>query len=330
MRRMFVLVSCFAVLLTFSTQIEAKGKIRLIHDNTSHPVIPYIAEQKGFYKAEGLDVQRRVTSPRALIDALIGGSADIISTRGSRVGQIAARGVDVVGIALNRYGNQNMVLVSNRDKKTKTLKDLVGKTVGAQMGSGTWATWLTYLSKIGLSEKSFKIRNIKTDSIPAAFESGALDAGLTWEPWGSLILDKKLGRMVMGPKEYDKTLGYTSPVFLTTTWTYIKKKNPDGAQRFINAHVRAMRFVNTNRDETAKVMVKFYQQVGLNFSQSKIKKDVYTLMRWDRAMITHQDIAEVQAGVEVSVKKGKIPKSIDVTKHIDISLVENAYFSLMK
>ena len=47
-------------------------------------------------------------------------------------------------------------------------------------------------------------------------------------------------------------------------------------------------------------------------------------------MITHKDIAEVQAGVEVSVKKGKIPKSIDVTKHIDISLVENAYFSLMK
>lgn len=65
MRRIFVLVSCFAVLLSFSTDIEAKGKIRLIHDNTSHAVIPYIAEQKGFYKAEGLDVQRRVTSPRA-------------------------------------------------------------------------------------------------------------------------------------------------------------------------------------------------------------------------------------------------------------------------
>ena len=65
-----------------------KGVVKLIHDNTSHAAIPYIAEKKGFYKAEGVEVQRRVTSPRALIDALIGGTADIISTRGSRVGQM--------------------------------------------------------------------------------------------------------------------------------------------------------------------------------------------------------------------------------------------------
>ena len=38
-------------MLSFSTDIEAKGKIRLIHDNTSHAVIPYIAEQKGLAHA---------------------------------------------------------------------------------------------------------------------------------------------------------------------------------------------------------------------------------------------------------------------------------------
>ena len=48
-------------------------------------------------------------------------------------------------------------------------------------------------------------------------------------------------------------LGNTSPVFLTSSWSYIKKKNPDGAQRFMNAHVRAMRFLNRNRDESAKL-----------------------------------------------------------------------------
>jgi len=324
----FLVVSFIGFALTGSA--IAGGKLKLIHDNTSHAAIPYIAEKKGFFKAEGIEVQRRVTAPRALIDALIGGTADIISTRGSRVGQIAARGVDVVGIALNRYGNQNMVLVPVKDKTTKSVKDLVGKTVGAQMGSGTWATWMTYLSRINLSDKSFKIRNIKTGSLPAAFERGALDAGLTWEPWGSIIVDKGLGRMVMGPKDYDEVLGYTSPVFLTTTWSYIKKKNPEGSLRFMRAHVRAMRFLNTNHDESAKLMRDFWKSQGLNFTVKKVKSNLYKFMRWDRAMITHQDIAEVQAGVEVSVKKGKLPKRIDVTKHIDISLVEKAYFTLMK
>ena len=323
-------IATIAVLGMTSNALAAKGVVKLIHDNTSHAAIPYIAEKKGFYKAEGVEVQRRVTSPRALIDALIGGTADIISTRGSRVGQIAARGLDVVGIALNRYGNQNMVLVPMKDKTTKSVKDLKGKTVGAQMGTGTWATWMTYLSRIGMSDKDFKIRNTKTGSLPAAFERGALDAGLTWEPWGSIIVGKGLGRMVMGPKDYDDLLGYTSPVFLTTSWSYIKKKNPDGAQRFITAHVRAMKFLTRNRDESAKLMHEFWKSQGFKFSVAKVKTDLYKFMRWDRAMITHRDIKEVQDGVDVSVKKGKLPKRIDVTKHIDITLVENAYFNLMK
>ena len=325
-----ILLAAIAAVSLASNAIAAKGVIRLAHDNTSHAAIPYIAEKKGFYKAEGIEVKRRVTAPRALIDALIGGTVEVISTRGSRVGQIAARGVDVVGIALNRYGNQNMVVVPITDKTTKSMKDLVGKTVGAQMGSGTWATWMTFLSRLGLSDKDFKIRNTKTDSLPAAFVTGGLDAGLTWEPWGSIILDKGLGRMVVGPKDYDEVLGYTSPVFLTTTWSFIKKKDPEGAARFVRAHVRAMRFVNTRRDESAKLMRDFWKSQGLDFSVAKVKKDLYNFMRWDRALITHQDLKEVQEGVDVSVKAGKLPKRIDVTKHIDISLVEKAYFSLMK
>ena len=308
----------------------AQDAIKLAHDNTSHAAIPYIAEKKGFYEAEGITVERRVTAPRALIDALIGGTVDIISTRGSRVGQIAARGLDVVGIALNRYGNQNMMLVPMSDTTSQSVHDLKGKSVGAQVGTGTWATWNTYLSTIGLSDQDFKIRNMKTDSLPAAFQTGELDAALTWEPWGSLIIDKGLGRMVMGPKDYDETLGYTSPVFLTTTWKYIKETNPDGAFRFIRAHVRAMEFLNNNRDESAALMSEFWKSQGLDFSPEKAKKDLYNFMRWDRAMITHKDIREVQDGVDVSVAAGKLPQRIDVTQHIDTDLVERAYFSLMQ
>ena len=320
----------FALAAGLTGTAGAQDTIKLAHDNTSHAAIPYIAEKKGFYEAEGITVERRVTAPRALIDALIGGTVDIISTRGSRVGQIAARGLDVVGIALNRYGNQNMMLVPMSDTTSKSVHDLKGKSVGAQVGTGTWATWNTYLSTIGLSDSDFKIRNMKTDSLPAAFQTGDLDAALTWEPWGSLIIDKGLGRMVMGPKDYDESLGYTSPVFLTTTWEYIRETNPDGAFKFIRAHVRAMEFLNNNRDEAGALMSEFWKSQGLDFSPEKAKKDLYNFMRWDRAMITHKDIREVQDGVDVSVAAGKLPERIDVTNHIDTDLVERAYFSLMQ
>ena len=91
-----------------------------------------------------------------------------------------------------------------------------------------------------------------------------------------------------------------------------------------------MRFVNTRRDESAKLMKDFWKSQGLDFTVQKVKRNLYHYMRWDRAMITHRDLKEVQDGVDVSVKAGKLPKRIDVTKHIDISLVERAYFSLLK
>ncbi|MCE2453773.1 MAG: hypothetical protein J4F48_13395, partial [Nitrospinae bacterium] len=74
----------------------------------------------------------------------------------------------------------------------------------------------------------------------------------------------------------------------------------------------------------------FWKSQGFDFDLKKVKSNLYRFMRWDRAMITHRDIKEVQDGVEVSVKKGKLPKRIDVTAHIDTQLVENAYFNLMK
>ena len=59
---------------------------RLVHDLTSNTVVPYIADKKGFYEAGGIVVERRVTAPRTLIDELIGGTMDIISTRPGRGG----------------------------------------------------------------------------------------------------------------------------------------------------------------------------------------------------------------------------------------------------
>ena len=41
----------------------AQDTIKLAHDNTSHAAIPYIADKKGFYEAEGITVERRVTAP---------------------------------------------------------------------------------------------------------------------------------------------------------------------------------------------------------------------------------------------------------------------------
>ena len=316
-------VSSAIILAAFAGTPIAAQTIHVAHDNTSHAAPFYIAEKQGFFDAEKIDVERRVTQARGLIDALIGGTVDMISTRGDRVGVIAARGIDVVAIAIVRDGNQNMLLVPVQDKTAKSVKDLVGKRIGAQQGTGTWYTWVDYLSRIGLSPSEFTIRNIKTDSLPAALAANELDGALTWEPFGSLIIDKNLGRMVMGPKDYEKVLGYTSPVFLTTTERYLKQ-NPDGVFRFMKAYVRSMKFIDTHHKETAVLMSKFWQSQGLDFSPEKAGDNLYRLFRWNRVMINQADIKEVQAAVDKGAKSGSLPKRIDVATHINTAIVKKA------
>jgi NitT/TauT family transport system substrate-binding protein len=326
-RTALVLIGSVIMLASLAgTPVEA-DPIRVAHDNTSHAAPFYVAEKEGFYKDEGIQVDRRVTQARGLIDALIGGTVDLISTRGDRVGVIAGRGIDVVALAIVRDGNQNMMLVPIQNKTAKSVKDLVGKKIGAQQGTGTWFTWVEYLSRIGLSPKDFTVRNMKTDSLPAALAANELDGALTWEPFGSLIIDKGLGRMVMGPKDYEDVLGYTSPVFLTTMAKYLKQ-NPDGVLRFLKAYVRSMKFIDTHHDETAKLMSKFWQGEGLDFTPEKASESLYRLFRWNRVMISQQDIKEVQDAVDKSAKSGTLPKRIDVAAHVNTDLVQKAEAAL--
>ena len=55
----FLVVSFIGFALTGSA--IAGGKLKLIHDNTSHAAIPYIAEKKGFFKAEGIAFLNRIS-----------------------------------------------------------------------------------------------------------------------------------------------------------------------------------------------------------------------------------------------------------------------------
>jgi len=99
------------------------------------------------------------------------------------------------------HGGDGMVA----KKEIKTIKDLKGKTVAAQLGGGASYFWLAYvLGQNGLKLSDLKLVDMKAGDAGSAFVAGKVDAAVTWEPWLSKARETPFGHVLLSS---DRTPG---------------------------------------------------------------------------------------------------------------------------
>ncbi len=109
----------------------------------------YVAQAKGYYKAEGLDVTIKAGGPDiSPVQVIAGKGADVVVNW--MPDALAAReaGVPLVNIAqvFNRSG---MMLTCKKSSGVSTPKDLKGKTLGVWFGGNEYP-FLNWMAKLGL------------------------------------------------------------------------------------------------------------------------------------------------------------------------------------
>ena len=132
-----------------------------------------VAMRKGYYKDEGLDVDKVQMQPAIAVKALISGDIDYLLAWGS-----AIRAVTRVPIkAVVGWPRDRCVLIARPDIKTP--KDLKGKIIGVDSVAGT----VDYLSRVAARHFGFEpekdIKIIVTGESPtrlAALRAGSIDA----------------------------------------------------------------------------------------------------------------------------------------------------------
>ena len=110
----------------------------------------YVAKDKGFYEAEGLDVEIKPGGPDIAPEQVIaGGGADVIVDWAG--GALAARekGVGLVNIA-QPFAKAGMEMVCPKDGPVKTEADFKGKTLGVWF-FGNEYPFYAWMNKLGLS-----------------------------------------------------------------------------------------------------------------------------------------------------------------------------------
>ncbi|MDB5935201.1 MAG: transporter substrate-binding protein [Massilia sp.] len=226
-----------------------------------------IAEQMGYFKDEGLQVEISDFAGGAkALQALVGGSADVVSGAYEHTINMQAKGQPITVFVLQARAPQIVFGVSAKAMPNyKSIADLKGKKIGVTApGSSTNMMASFVLAKGGLKPTDVSFIGVGTSAgALSALRSGQIDAISNLDPVISMLQQKKEIRIIADARTLKDTVdvfGGPMPAASLYTSEAFLKKNPNTTQALANAMVRALKWIHkASPADIAKVVPESYQ-----------------------------------------------------------------------
>ncbi|CAM4141181.1 ABC transporter substrate-binding protein [Bordetella tumulicola] len=221
-----------------------------------------IAEQKGFFKDEGLDLRiADFAGGSKALQAVVGGSADVVSGAFEHTLHMQSKGQFYR--AFVQQGRAPMIGVGV-SKKTmpnyKTPADLKGKKIGVTApGSSTNMVVSFFLSKHGLKDSDVSFIGVGAGAgAVSALRSGQIDALSNTDPVVSMLTESGDMDIIVDTRTLKDTLeifGGNMPAGCLYAPQEFIDANPNTVQALTNAIVRADKWIHeVSIEEIAKTV----------------------------------------------------------------------------
>lgn len=249
---------------------ESPQRIRIAYASRSNSATPqYVAQDRGFFKAEGLEVELIQMNPRLGATAVVNGDVSFATPFVSTFrGTVQGLPIKLVFVHLKKGPYFLMVR-----KEIKDVQQLKGKKLGVATIKG--ADQLVaeellqakgfnpvLLQAVGIGEAPLRMQALVT---------GAVDAVCVSPPHDLLL--KRMGFPALaGPPE----IGL--PVAGMFTSDRLLRENPQLAKRTLKALLRAHQFILENKQDTIPLMLKWLPQ-PLDVAEHSYDVELKTLAR---------------------------------------------------
>jgi NitT/TauT family transport system substrate-binding protein len=242
------------VLCSFVAVSEAQTqKVRLSlssrsNTNTSY----YVAQARGHFKDEGIEVEFIQINPRLGAMAVLNGDVTFTTSFVSTFRGIA-QGLPMKTVfILLKKGTYHLMV---RPDLIKDIQDLRGKKLGVTaVNGGDHIIGRELMRMKGLDPNLVQAIAVGDPALRLqAAISGAVQAVSVPPPY-DLILEQKGLKAISGPPE----IGVPSSGLFAADRTI--KENPQVLRRTIRATLKANRFIEGNREETLRIMNKYVPQ----------------------------------------------------------------------
>jgi sulfonate transport system substrate-binding protein len=233
-------------------RIAVGGQTQLIYLPTT------LAHELGFYREEGIEAELEDFAGGAkALQALVGGSADVVSGFYDHTIQMAADGREYVAfVAMLRFPGMVIAASPQRADAIRAVADLKGRVVGVTSAGSSSQMLLTYLlQRHGLAPESVSVTSIGTAATAvAAMEYGKVDAAVMADPSFTMVARRNPRVRVLadlrtsaGVKEAFGTESYPASVLYSSgDWV---RANRDTAARLARAIVRTLNWIQTHAPE---------------------------------------------------------------------------------
>ncbi len=210
----------------------------------------WVADAKGFFKEEGIEVNFERFDSAARMNSVLGSGDLDVGAGGPSAGLFNAvgRGIDIRIVAdksQNVTGRGSQKLLVRKDHidsgRYKSFADLKGmKIAGSAPGSSASTVILKFLEKGGVKPSEVDNVYMSFPQMGVALKNKAIDAALPAEPAVTTAL--RLGDIVAVANDYD-----VYPVHQIATILYsgrFAKAHPEVAKKFMRAFLRGVRYHN--------------------------------------------------------------------------------------
>jgi ABC-type nitrate/sulfonate/bicarbonate transport system substrate-binding protein len=220
--------------------------------NTNHTGL-YVAKEKGYFKAEGLDVDIIMPGEAGADQLVASGKADFGVGYQEAITQARIQGVPLVSIAAVIQHNTSG-FASPVAKNIKTPKDFEGKTYGGWGSPVEKAVIASLMQKENADVNKLKIINTGDTDF---FTAVKRDVDFAWIYYGwtgveAELRNEKLNMIYL--TDYSKKLDYYTPVLETNE--KMIANNPDTVKAFLKAAAKGYEFAIKNPDQAADILIK--------------------------------------------------------------------------
>ncbi len=249
-----------------------------------------VAIERGFFSQEKLIVSGlAVTSAQGVMNSLAAGSTDFATLPQRTLLVMAALKLPVKVIGMNGWGTEMELVVPKADTTTKSIADLKGKTIALGVGSEAYPVLIRLLNKSKMRPADVTIKTLSAQDLARAFQKKLADGILESRHFTTALATTGQGRLVTPHKDIVQALGVTGAAPLLTRKALIDKE-PATAQKFVNAWIKALKYIEQDPKDAAQLLRIFFHRQGVVVSEematSWIGMTRYNRFFWSPADVT--------------------------------------------
>ncbi|MCX5717939.1 MAG: NrtA/SsuA/CpmA family ABC transporter substrate-binding protein [Nitrospirae bacterium] len=282
----------------------AREKITLAAYTGSYGFLPFIAQEKGFYADNGLDVViNEFDFGLKAADALLAGKADIATAADFVLTSYSFDHDDIRAIG-SIARSLTVEIVVRKDRGIERPVDLKGRKVGVSSKTKGEFFLARFLILNGMDFQDIKVKYLEPARIVDAFSKGTIDAASIWEPFISEIKQRLGTKAENWPAQ--SNLAFYFLLLSREKWV---KEHPAAIERFLKAMVQAEEFTKKNPQEAQQIISRRFK-LEPSFVQAIWQKNDFTVEMPQQLLLLMEEGARLRIKNRLTDRK-EIPDYLD-------------------